>query len=188
MLGWSWRIVPGGRTGDRNSRLIAVAQALVGVTALLAFLATVTRDPLLFLAFSLTQGLMLGGVGLFAVAAIASQRTMVLEEFRPGDVIFREGEPGRHLYVLKAGSVEVSRSRPDGTAEVLRQLHPGEAFGEMALLRRAPRNATIRALTAVEVYKMSPGNFAALYANLPGLRDHFNSLMESRLRELESRK
>ena len=83
---------------------------------------------------------------------------------------------------------EVLIKRPDGSQEVNRRLGPGEPFGEMALLRNAPRSATVRAVTEVQVFKMSPSNFAALYANRPGLRDSFNTIMESRLRELELHK
>lgn len=188
MRGLRWRVFPGVRTGDWRTKLLIVAQVAVGVTALLAFLAMVTRDALVLLAFSASQGVMLGGVVLFAIVAIFSQRTLVREEYGPGQIIFREGEPGRHVYVVKSGALEVLRARPDGTTETLKRLGPGDPFGEMALLRQAPRNATIRTVTAAEVYRMSPGHFAALYTNLPGLRDHFNSLMESRLREIEPRK
>jgi cyclic nucleotide-binding protein len=179
-----WRL-PRVRTGDWRVKLLVVSQVAVGITAVFALLAMVTRDPLLLLAFSATQGVMVVGVILFVVVAIFSQRTLVKEKYLAGETIFREGEPGRHVYVVASGRLEVFRTRPDGIAEPLKELGPGDPFGEMALLRQAPRNATIRALTAVEVYKMSPGNFAALYANLPGLREHFNTLMESRLRELE---
>ena len=83
---------------------------------------------------------------------------------------------------------EVLIKRPDGSQEVIRRLGSGEPFGEMALLRNAPRSATVRIVTAAQVFKMSPSNFAALYANLPWFRDSFNTIMESRLRELELHK
>lgn len=187
-LGLAWKAIPGIRAGDWTSRLLTISQVLVGLTALVAFLGILTREPLLFLAFSVTQGLMVVGIVLFAVVGITAQRTMVLETFEPGDTVFREGEPGRHVYVVKSGTLEVFRQGTDGATETLKRLGPSDPFGEMALLRRAPRNASIRALTAAEVYKMSPGHFAALYTNLPGIREHFNRLIESRLRELESRK
>ncbi|MFQ5944961.1 MAG: cyclic nucleotide-binding domain-containing protein, partial [Anaerolineae bacterium] len=132
------------------------------------------------------QGLIILGVVLFVVVAIFAQRTMVLEQFGPDQVIFHEGDEGRHVYVIKSGAVEVLLKRPDGSREVLNRLGPGDHFGEMALLRHAPRNATIRTATAAEVFKMTPSSFVALYTNLPGLRDHFNTVMEARLRELDS--
>ena len=188
MFGGGWKVLPGLRTGDWRSKLIALSQIAIGCAALLSLLAMLTRDPLLLLGFGPAQVLILLGVVLFVVVAIFAQRTMVLEEVDPGEMIFQEGDPGRHVYVIKSGTVEVLMRHPDGSQEVIRRLGPGEPFGEMALLRNAPRSATILAVTEVQVFKMSPSNFLALYTNLPGLRENFNTIMESRLRELEVRK
>lgn len=188
MLGRAWRVIPGLRTGDWRSKLIAIAQIVIGFVAVLGILGMLTRHPLLLLTFATVQGLIVLGIALFVVVAISAQRTMVLEEYEPGEVIFNEGEQGRHVYVIKSGAVEVLRKRPDGSQEVINRLGPGDHFGEMALLRNAPRNATIRTLTAVQVFKMGPSNFAALYTNLPGLREHFNKVMDARLRDLDVRK
>ncbi len=188
MLGAGWKVLPGLRTGDWRSKFIALSQIAIGCAALLSLLAMLTRAPLLLLGFGPAQALILLGLVLFVVVAIFAQRTMVLEEFDPGEVIFQEGDQGRHVYVIKSGTVEVLMKRPDGSQEVIRRLGPGEPFGEMALLRKAPRSATIRAETELQVFKMSPSNFAALYTNLPGLRESFNAIMESRLKDFELRK
>ena len=188
MFGVGWKALPGLRTGDWRSKLIALSQIAIGCVALLTLLAMLTRDPLLLLGFTAAQALMLLGVVLFIVVAIVTQRTLVLEEFGPDEVIFSEGDQGRHVYVIKSGAVEVLVKRPDGSQEVIRRLDSGDHFGEMALLRKAPRSATVRAVTPVQVFKMSPSNFMALYTSLPGLRDHFQKVMQSRLRESELHK
>ena len=188
MFGGGWKVMPGLRTGDWRSKLITLSQIAIGCVALLSLLGMLTRAPVLLLGFTAAQGLILLGVVLFVVVAIFAQRTMILEEFGLGEVIFQEGDPGRHVYVVKSGTVEVLIKRPDGSQEVIRAIGPGEPFGEMALPRNAPRSATIRTVTAAQVFKMSPSNFAALYTNLPGLRESFNTIMESRLRELELHK
>ncbi len=188
MLRRRWRLLLGLGTGDWRSRLIAVSQVAIGFVAVLTILAMVTRNPLLLLGFTAAQGLIVLGVILFVIVAIFAQRTMVLEEFGPGEVIFSEGDQGRHVYVIKSGSVEVLAKRPDGSQEVLRRLGSGDHFGEMALLRKAPRSATIRTVTPVQVFRMSPSNFMALYTSMPGLRDHFQKVMQSRLQEFEHRK
>ena len=187
MLGRIRKALPDLRRGDWRSKLIGIAQVVVGFVALLSLSGMLTRDPLLLLGFTAAQGLLLLGVVLFVVVAIFSQRTMVLEQFGPGEVIFREGDPGRHVYVIRTGNVEVLAKRPDGSQEVINRQGPGDHFGELALLRNAPRTATIRTVTAVQVFKMSPSNFVALYTSLPGFRDHFNQIMESRLNEFEAR-
>ena len=72
-------------------------------------------------------------------------------EFAPGETIVHEGDVGDEMYFLTKGQVEVLRGDP---AERLAVLREGSFFGELAVLRDAPRAATIRALTDVEVYAL----------------------------------
>jgi CRP-like cAMP-binding protein len=118
------------------------------------------------------------------VVVIFSQRALIQEEFGANEVIFREGELGRHLYVIKTGRVEVLAAGADGAFTRLKELGPGEHFGEMALLGNHPRNATVRTLSPTVLLKMDRGSFAALYTSLPGIQSHFNQVLESRLKEL----
>ena len=178
------KVVPGFARGDWRSKVLVLAQICVGSVALLGFLAFVLKAPLLILAFASAMGLILVGVVLFVVVALFAQRTLVEEEFGQGAVIFSQGEEGRNVYVIKTGNVEIVHTRHDGTTEVLKVLGPGDHFGEMALLGHAPRNATVRTVTPVRVLKMSGGNFAVLYTSLPGVREQFTKVMESRLEEL----
>ena len=61
-----------------------------------------------------------------------------------GDWLFREGDPGEGLYVLRTGRLEVVREA--GDAEILiRSLSPGAVLGELAVLTDAPRSASVRA-------------------------------------------
>jgi MFS family permease len=72
-----------------------------------------------------------------------------------GEVLMREGEPGDTFVVVAAGEVEVSVG---GTA--MQRLGPGAGFGEIALLRRSPRTATVTALTDVTGYRVDADTFA----------------------------
>jgi len=187
MLGRGWRIVHGVRRGDWRSRLIAIAQVMIGFGALVGLIGMLTRSPLFLLGFTAAQTLIVLGIVLFVIVAVLAQRTLVLETFDPDDVIFREGDTGemaRYVYVIKSGSVDVLVRRPDGSQEAIKRLGPGDHFGEMALLRNVARNATIKTVTAVQVFKLSPGSFTALYTNLPGFRQHLRQVMEERLGEL----
>ena len=187
MFGLRWKVLRKVRKGDWRSRLIAISQVSIAFIASLAILAMATRNPVLLLTFGAAQGLTILGIVLFAIVAIFAQRTMVLEEFGPGEVIFNEGDPGRHVYVIKSGTVEVLAKGPDGSQEVINRQGPGDHFGELALLRDAPRTATIRTTSPAQIFKMSPSNFAALYTSLPGFKNHLDEIMESRLEELEAR-
>lgn len=71
--------------------------------------------------------------------------------FAPGEVLVHEGDVGDEMYFLTRGQVEVLRGLPP---ERLTVLTPGSFFGELAILKDAPRAATVRALTDVEVYAL----------------------------------
>lgn len=180
----AWKAMPAIARGDWRTKVLHLAQFCVGSVALLGFLAFVLKWPLLILAFASAMGLIVVGVVLFAIVALFAQRTLVEEQFGAGETIFTQGDVGRHVYVIKTGNVEVIHTKPGGISEVLKVLGPGDHFGEMALLGKAPRNATIRTTSPVRVFKMSSGNFAALYTTLPGIREQFTKVMESRLDEI----
>jgi len=69
--------------------------------------------------------------------------------FKPGDVIFRQGELARgEVYLVHEGTVEV-KSRVDGEERFLRSLGKGELLGEVAFFREAAHSATAVALEPV---------------------------------------
>ena len=72
-------------------------------------------------------------------------------QFAPGETLVHEGDVGDEMYFLTKGQVEVLRGDPPRRLTVLRE---GSFFGELAILRDAPRAATIRAIGAVEVYAL----------------------------------
>ncbi len=60
-----------------------------------------------------------------------------------GEVILREGDTAEHFFVLVEGEVAVSRRSPDGQDTPVAVLGPGDYFGEVGLLHKRPRNATV---------------------------------------------
>jgi CRP-like cAMP-binding protein len=74
------------------------------------------------------------------------ERILHRREFKKGEIVFHEGEPGVGMYIIYRGCVGVYKNRPDGGEELLAELREGEFFGEMALLDESPRSATARAL------------------------------------------
>ena len=63
-----------------------------------------------------------------------------------GTEIFREGEPGERMYIIQSGTVRISKEF-DGKLHVLAELGKGEFFGEMAIVSRIERTATVTAVT-----------------------------------------
>jgi hypothetical protein len=173
--------------GDWPSRLLWSAQVCIGVVALLGLAMVITLNPYLLLGYAVAQALIIVGIILFIIVAVLSQRAMVLEEFIAGEVIFHEGDPGRHVYVIKSGTVEVVANRPDGSTEVTDRLGPGDHFGDVALLRRnLPHRSTVMTVTDAHIFRISPGSFVQLYANLPELREYLRQKEEPHMRRLQA--
>jgi len=91
-----------------------------------------------------------------------------LESIAEGKVVFTRGEPGDCAYFIRVGEVEVV---DEGSGTVLARLGPGEYFGEMALLANAPRNATVKTLTDVELATLCKENFLSMVKLLPATEE-----------------
>jgi CRP/FNR family transcriptional regulator, cyclic AMP receptor protein len=66
-------------------------------------------------------------------------------KLRKGEVLFREGDPGQEMFLIRSGTVIISKAVTGRVEQVLARLGPGEFFGEMSLLDQAPRSATVQA-------------------------------------------
>ncbi|HEX7253714.1 MAG TPA: cyclic nucleotide-binding domain-containing protein [Thermoanaerobaculia bacterium] len=71
-----------------------------------------------------------------------------------GSAVVREGEPGDSLFLVASGMLRVSTRADDGSDVVLADLGPGDFFGEVALLTRRPRTATVKAITEAELLRL----------------------------------
>ena len=98
-----------------------------------------------------------------------------------GETICTEGEPGHEFYVIASGEVEVER-RGQSVAKLSR----GDHFGELALLDRGPRSATVRAIGDARVYVLHEQSFAAVLNEVPALAQKLLATLASRLRDAES--
>ncbi len=87
--------------------------------------------------------------------------------FAPGDVIFREGDPGDTMFVIGEGTVALSKRMGHGAREIAR-LGPGMHFGDMALISDDPRSAQATASTEVAAIQVGHAGFEALMAEDPG--------------------
>ena len=76
---------------------------------------------------------------------------------------FREGERGDELFVLESGRVAVRRHTASGDDITVRQLGPGDCFGEMAVLDLAPRSASMQALDDCLALKLPVARLHRLY-------------------------
>ena len=86
--------------------------------------------------------------------------------FKTGQLLFKEGDEGGDLYVIRRGRVLVFRER-NQTEVPLAELGPGEVLGTMTLLNGEPRTASVRALEPVEAVVMDASSFASGLKELP---------------------
>jgi MFS superfamily sulfate permease-like transporter len=88
--------------------------------------------------------------------------------FSRGTEIFREGDPGKELFVLVQGRASVYLRQPDGEIR-LATFAPGTIFGELAILDAGPRSATVVADEDVICHVLSGSDFAALSDTAPAV-------------------
>jgi CRP-like cAMP-binding protein len=102
-------------------------------------------------------------------------------EVAAGEVVCVEGEPGSEFYLIAAGEAEIERG-----GQTVAKLSVGDHFGELALLDRGPRSATVRAVTDLRLYVLRDESFAAVLNEVPALAQKLLAAMARRLREADA--
>ena len=92
-----------------------------------------------------------------------------------GSVLIRQGRPGHEFFGIAGGTATVVR---DGQAVAV--LETGDHFGELALLHRAPRNATVVATTTLELVVIEERAFHALLSECPAFGRRVLETVEER--------
>jgi CRP/FNR family cyclic AMP-dependent transcriptional regulator len=105
------------------------------------------------------------------IAAVATER-----QFAAGENIVTQDEDGDSMYVIMEGEAEVL----DWDSTVAK-LHAGDFLGEMAVLRRIPRSATVRATTDVKALRLTQWDLDAELRNSPVVAVHMLVSMSNRL-------
>jgi CRP-like cAMP-binding protein len=102
--------------------------------------------------------------------------------FRPGEVVFHQGDPCDSLFLLRRGRVAVRVGTPDGDQVTVGLLAAPEEFGELALLRPDHHHsATVIALDDVQVLAVPASRFAVLRRRHPELDDWLLHALARRL-------
>lgn len=104
-----------------------------------------------------------------------------LETFWPGQVIFREGDPGKVMFVVMEGQVRLTVNGK--TVEVI---EPGGIFGELALVDGAPRSASAEADTACTLATISEERFFNLVQQTPRFALRVMRVLAMRLRNMDT--
>jgi CRP-like cAMP-binding protein len=104
--------------------------------------------------------------------------------FASGEVVFEEGDLGDSLFVIGSGDVEVLRKNDAGELRPLQKLSPPEFFGEMSLIDKEYRSATVRAKTDCVLLQLTAENLAAFRKHH---RDGFTFIVMNIARVLSAR-
>jgi CRP/FNR family cyclic AMP-dependent transcriptional regulator len=102
--------------------------------------------------------------------------------YAPGEAITEEGEAGRTFVVIESGEAAVTVH-----GQEVGKLGPGEAFGEMALIDKSARSATIKAETEVHGYQLPVWSFRPLVESHPEMAWALLEALANRVRVAESR-
>jgi len=109
--------------------------------------------------------------------------TARLRQYAPGDVLFKAGDPGDYLHLIRSGSVTIS-NEINGRDIVIAYLPSGNYVGELALLTDSPRTATVRAAVATETVQLPGAIFRELLACYPDLDTELRAKAQVRLRDI----
>ena len=96
--------------------------------------------------------------------------------------VVTEGKTGHEFYLILDGQATVKRN-----GRKIATLGPGQYFGELALLDRAPRNATVEAETPMTLLVLGQREFADLLDSVPSLAHKLLRAMAARLREADAK-
>ena len=185
-----WAIVTIGTIGYGDvvpvtalGKLIATVTIFAGLVLMalpVGIIATAFAEQIQRRDFIVTWG-MISRVPLFAELD-AAEISDVMELLRaqvaePGEIIVREGDDAHSMYFIAAGEVEIALK---GKKEPLR-LGIGQFFGEVAVLRRARRSATVVAISRTNLLVLDAHDLHALMQRDPRVAERIEDVVEKRV-------
>ncbi len=106
--------------------------------------------------------------------------------YQAGDIIFCEYEPGDTFYLIQSGRVQIVKIMDD-IEKNIDILHPGEIFGEMAILEEVPRSASAVAIDKVVALEFNRANFEVLMKGNPQIALKLLKLFTKRIYDQKRR-
>lgn len=120
---------------------------------------------------NLTNGGILKHISIFSDTSgedldkIASE--MKRKEYKAGELIFREGDPGDELFVVVSGGVSVYIVDKENKEVILSEIRTGNFFGEMSIVEQAPRSANCRVIEDSVFLVMHTDDFTRIIHTMP---------------------
>ena len=89
--------------------------------------------------------------------------TLEVKRLLPGELVFREGDPAREMYVVLDGEMEVLKKSRRGRETRVAILGPNDCFGEMSIIDMQNRSASVRALAPSRLLRVTTEDMDSLY-------------------------
>jgi CRP-like cAMP-binding protein len=105
-----------------------------------------------------------------------------LKEYGKNDLIFRQGDESRELYIVLKGKVRIYKISPSGDETSIDIFSTADVFGELAAMDSEPRNAAAQAVGVVSLLLMPQERFLYHLRTLPGLAFNLARLLGQKLR------
>ena len=106
---------------------------------------------------------LIAGVPLFQSLSESDRETLaasfVRHNFDRGEMIFRQGDPGVHLYLVESGRIKITTLAADGREAFVAIIGPGQVFGELSLFESQQRTADARAMETTTVHALAHDDF-----------------------------
>ena len=102
-------------------------------------------------------------------------------EVKQGKVLVEEGKPGHEFFLIEDGTAEVRRNN-----RKIATLGRGQFFGELSLLDRGPRSATVIANTDMTLVVLGQREFLGVIDEVPAMAHKLLAALAGRLREADS--
>lgn len=108
-------------------------------------------------------------------------RNIELEYYPANYTLFKEGELGDNMYIIKTGKVTISSSK--ASQNPIATLGVNDFFGEMALISSLPRNATAKTIEESEVFKLHKGVFEEIMRTDPEIASKISKEIINRINQ-----
>lgn len=117
--------------------------------------------------------------------ASAMIRQLRTAEFRAGQVIFTQGDPGDRVYIIVTGKVKIGLRGPGDRENLRAIMGPADVFGELAVFDPGPRSCTATAITDVRAVWVDRATLRAWIARRPVIAEQLLQAMNQRLQHTE---
>lgn len=104
-------------------------------------------------------------------------------EYAPYDTLIQAGQPPTDVFLALAGYVKVIADSPDGRTSLIAIRQAGDLLGEISVMDRRPRSATVIALTAIQLRVVPPADFAAFRRDYPRFEPTLHSYVLAKFRQ-----